>query len=259
MPRKCSLWKQRILDNLFACYKKLDPTRYVLHYLQDGCGSPGCLENQHVHGASQQMTGYHMFVQAGPTWRVLKRQNGVILCSVQRKSVRGFQKLLPLSVMVARKEPFRATIPVGRSKQLLGMLGESLIAQTAEEGHELDSGWRLYFLGWTECLSNEVEKVTEVWSWPGWIFKKSRSVLSRNGWPEKSRIEGNEIKGDLNTTLACDANLRSWPYSALPELSERYVCHSTVQDAAYAAWKEYSSLHALHHRVRTSSISIIII
>lgn len=42
MPRKCSLCKQRILDNLFACYKKLDPTRYVLHYLQDGCGSPGC-------------------------------------------------------------------------------------------------------------------------------------------------------------------------------------------------------------------------
>lgn len=46
MPRKCGLCHQRILDEAQARYKQLDPGRYILRYLQNGCGLPGCPQDQ---------------------------------------------------------------------------------------------------------------------------------------------------------------------------------------------------------------------
>ncbi|KAJ4857116.1 hypothetical protein T069G_08013 [Trichoderma breve] len=46
MPRKCGLCNQSILDDAFPRFKRLDPQRYVLRFLQNGCGLPGCPGNQ---------------------------------------------------------------------------------------------------------------------------------------------------------------------------------------------------------------------
>lgn len=42
MPRKCNKCQSILLDDQFARYKKLNPTRYVARFLRDGCGSPKC-------------------------------------------------------------------------------------------------------------------------------------------------------------------------------------------------------------------------
>lgn len=46
MPRKCGLCGQRVLDDALARYKKSDPQRYVLRFLQHGCGLPLCPRNK---------------------------------------------------------------------------------------------------------------------------------------------------------------------------------------------------------------------
>lgn len=46
MPRRCGLCKQNILDDAFPRFKKHDPQRYVLRFLQNGCGLSACPGNQ---------------------------------------------------------------------------------------------------------------------------------------------------------------------------------------------------------------------
>lgn len=46
VPRKCGLCNQRILDDAYPRFKIRDPERYVLRFLQNGCGLPGCSGNQ---------------------------------------------------------------------------------------------------------------------------------------------------------------------------------------------------------------------
>jgi hypothetical protein len=42
MPRKCRKCGQRVLNDAFSYYAKLDSTRYVIWTLEFGCGLPGC-------------------------------------------------------------------------------------------------------------------------------------------------------------------------------------------------------------------------
>lgn len=46
VPRKCGLCNQRILDDAYPRFKRRDPKRYVLRFLQNGCGLPGCPGNR---------------------------------------------------------------------------------------------------------------------------------------------------------------------------------------------------------------------
>lgn len=45
MRRKCGLCGRRVLDDAHARYKRIDPNRYILRFLQNGCGLPSCPGN----------------------------------------------------------------------------------------------------------------------------------------------------------------------------------------------------------------------
>ena len=42
VPRKCSRCGERVLDDAFASYAKIDPKIYPIFYHRAGCGRPGC-------------------------------------------------------------------------------------------------------------------------------------------------------------------------------------------------------------------------
>jgi hypothetical protein len=46
IPQKCGLCNQRVLDDAYARYKKLDPKRYALRVLQSACRLLGCPGDQ---------------------------------------------------------------------------------------------------------------------------------------------------------------------------------------------------------------------
>jgi hypothetical protein len=46
VSRKCKTCGARLLDDAYARYKKLDPSKYVARQIKGGCGSPRCKEKQ---------------------------------------------------------------------------------------------------------------------------------------------------------------------------------------------------------------------